>query len=114
MLVEEAANGIETMQKVTSFAPDLIFMDIRLHDEDGLELTKRIKSQHPQIKIVMLTVFDFPEYRRAAQRYGVEDFVIKGITPWKEVVALVKSFSSPSKKIAAPLKSTFSKIGKPT
>ncbi len=100
MLIKEAADGNETLQKVTSFAPDLIFMDIRLPGENGLELTRRIKSLHPRIKIVILTVYDLPEYREAAQRYGVDDFVVKGITPWKEIVALVKSISS---KIAKPI-----------
>ncbi len=100
MLIKEAADGIETLQKVTSFAPDLIFMDIRLPGENGLELTRRIKSLHPHVKIVVLTVCDLPEYREAAQRYGVDEFVVKGITPWKEIVALVKSISS---NIAKPI-----------
>ncbi len=94
MLIEEATNGIETLQKVSSFHPDLIFMDIQLKDENGLELTGKIMSQHPDIKIVILTVFDLPEYRQAAQRYGVHDFVIKGLTPLKEILKLVKSISS--------------------
>ena len=100
MLIEEAADGIETVGKVTSFAPDLIFMDIQLHHEDGLRLTRQIKSQHPQIEIVMLTVFDLPEYRKAAQEYGVQDFVVKGLTPFSEIVALVKFISQ---KIGKPV-----------
>jgi len=98
MLIEEAANGVETLQKVTSLAPDLIFMDIHLPGENGLELTRRIKTQHPHIKIVILTVFNLPEYRQAAAQYAVEDFVIKGLTPLSEIVALVKSISSKNRK----------------
>ncbi len=100
MLIEEAPDGIEALQKVTSFDPDLVFMDIHLPDENGLELTRRIKSQYPRMKIVILTVYDFPEYREAAQRCGVEDFVIKGLTSWREIVALVRSISS---KIGKPI-----------
>ncbi len=100
VLIEEAPDGIEALQKVISFDPDLIFMDIHLPNENGLELTKRIKSQHPNIKIVILTIYDLPEYREAAQRFGVEDFVVKGLTPWKEIMALVKSISS---KIGKPI-----------
>ena len=106
MLIEEAANRIETLKKVTSFAPDLIFMDIRLPDEEGLELARIIKSQHPHIKIVMLTFFNLPEYRIAALQHGVEAFFIKGLTPWKEIVALVKSISSRAGGITAPVKRT--------
>jgi len=101
MLIEEAGSGIEALKKVSSFAPDLIFMDIQLRNEDGengLELTRRIKTQHPHIKIVILTVFNLPEYRQAAAQYGVEDFVIKGLTPLSEIVALVKSISSKNRK----------------
>ncbi len=100
MLIEEAADGIETLQKVTSFAPDLIFMDIHLPGENGLELTRKIKSRYPHIKVAILTVYDTPEYREVAKQYGAEDFVIKGLTPWKEIVALVRSISS---KIAKPI-----------
>jgi len=94
ILIEEATNGTEALEKVTSFVPDLIFMDIHLQDENGLELTRKIKNLHAYIEIVILTVFDLPEYRQAAKRYGVQDFIIKGLTPWKEIVALVKSISS--------------------
>ncbi len=93
MLIEEAGDGTEALQKVTSFAPDLIFMDIQLPGESGLELTKKIKGRHPHIGIVILTFYDLPEYRKAAQRYGVKDFVIKGLTTWSEIVGLVKSAS---------------------
>ncbi len=101
MLIEEAANRIETLQKITSFAPDLIFMDIQLKGEDrvdGLELTREIKGQHPHIKVVILTTFDLPEYRQAAQQYGIQDFVIQGLTPLSEVLAMVKSVSSKIRK----------------
>ena len=99
-VVGRARDGLEALQQARALSPDLIFMDIHLPDENGLELTKRIKSQYPHIKIVILTVYDFPEYREAAQRCGVEDFVIKGLTSWKEIVVLVKSISS---KIGKPI-----------
>ncbi len=100
MLIEDAGDGIEALQKVTSFTPDLIFMDIQLPGESGLELTKKIKGWHPHIRIVIMTLYDLPEYRKAAKRYGVQDFVTKGLTTWSEIVGLVKSASS---KIAKPI-----------
>ncbi len=102
VLIEEAENEIETLQKVASFAPDLILIGIDLGVNDGLELTKMIKDQKPDIRIVILTVFDRPEYRQAAHGNGAYDFIIKGVTPWREIVGLVKSISSPSGKVAAP------------
>ncbi len=64
--IDQAANRGEALQKVDAFLPDLIFMDIRLPGENGLELTKRIKTTHPKIVILILTYYDTPEYREAA------------------------------------------------
>ena len=75
--IDEAADGREALQKVDSFFPDLIFMDIRLPDESGLEVTKKIKATHHDIHIVILTYYDLPEYQEAAFRYGADDFLVK-------------------------------------
>ncbi len=75
--IEEAADGREALEKVDSFIPDLIFMDIRLPDENGLELTRKIKAARPDTDIVILTYYDLPEYREAAFRYGANAFLVK-------------------------------------
>jgi CheY-like chemotaxis protein len=92
--IEEARDGIEAMKKMGSFCPDLIFMDMRLPGENGLELTKKIKAQCPDTKIVILTSYDLPEYRETAQRYGANHFLTKGSSNWEEIAALVKSISA--------------------
>ncbi len=89
--IDEAADGHEALQKVNSFLPDLIFMDIRLHDENGLELTKEIRLTHPDIHIFILTYYDSPEYRNAAFQYGAEDFLSKNSLDIEELEKLVKS-----------------------
>jgi two-component system response regulator YesN len=61
MNVEVASDGKEAMQKVESYEPDLILMDIRLPDESGLELTKKIKATHPDVKILILTGHHYSE-----------------------------------------------------
>src|SRR3989304_266570 len=50
-----AADGEEALQKVETYHPNLIFMDIRLPGESGLELTRKIKASHPDIFIIILT-----------------------------------------------------------
>ncbi len=75
--IDEAADGQEAMQKLNPPLPNLIFMDIRLPDENGLELTKRIKTIHPSIRIVIVTGYDTAEYREAASKYGADDFFPK-------------------------------------
>jgi DNA-binding NarL/FixJ family response regulator len=94
MVVEEAMNGAEAMEKVETFLPELVFMDIRLPGETGLELTKKIKASHPQILIIILTDYDLPEYRKAALDNGADDFVVKGSLNPAAIEALVKSICS--------------------
>jgi CheY-like chemotaxis protein len=94
MTIEEAADGPEAIQKVDSFSPDLIFMDIRLPGGSGLELTKKIKGQYPQIKIIILTSYDLPEYRESAQKYGADHFLVKGSSTWEEMATTVQTIAS--------------------
>ncbi|MBW1744461.1 MAG: response regulator transcription factor [Deltaproteobacteria bacterium] len=67
MDIEEAANGTEALEKVTTFGPNLIFMDIKLPGINGLELTKKIKGDNASIVIIILTSYDLPEYRAEQQ-----------------------------------------------
>jgi len=98
MAIEEASNGVEAMQKIDAFFPDLIFMDIRLPGENGLDLTRKIKKQRPTIKIIILTSYDLPEYRETAQKYGADHFITKGSSTWEEIATLVNSIASESGK----------------
>ncbi len=90
--IDEAVDGHQALQKVNSFLPDLIFMDIRLPDKNGLELTKEIRATYPNMHIVILTYYDLPEYRKAAFQYGAEDFLTKSSLDMKELEKLVKSY----------------------
>jgi len=94
MVIEEAADGREALEKVDALLPDLVFMDIKLPDENGLELTNRVKTKYPQIIVVMLTNYDLPEYREAARQIGANYFIIKGSTTNEEIVTLTDSILS--------------------
>jgi DNA-binding NarL/FixJ family response regulator len=89
--IEEAADGREALEKVDSFHPHLIFMDIRLPGENGLVLTQKIKTKYPEVVIIILTSYDLPEYREAAYRYGANYFIVKGSSTNQEILALVES-----------------------
>jgi CheY-like chemotaxis protein len=89
--IDEAADGGEALQKVDTFLPDLIFMDIKLPGVNGLELTRKIKAAHPNITIFILTSYDIPEYREAAFQYGADRFVPKTSLNRMELQELVKS-----------------------
>jgi len=67
--------------KIDSFHPKIVFMDVRLPGENGLELTKKIKKikkNYPDIIIVILTSYDLPEYRQAVRESMADYFVPKG------------------------------------
>lgn len=90
-VLEEADNGRAAMEKVGLFRPDLIFMDIRLPDISGLELTKTIKEKYPTTVVVILSSYDSAEYQKQAARYGAKLFLSKSETTRKDLLALVKS-----------------------
>ena len=90
ILLDEAANGSEAMERVESFLPHLIFMDIKLPDQNGLVITRSVKALHPEIHVIMLTSYDFPEYREAARASGAYGFLSKGSSTAEEIQDLVE------------------------
>ena len=92
--IQEAADGNEGLQKVEDFHPHLIFLEIHLPAETGLELAGRIKANHPDIMIVILTSDDLPEYQTAAEQLGVEHMVPKDDWTGEDMIALVRSILS--------------------
>ena len=71
--VAEASDGADALCKVEYLRPDIIFMDIRLPGENGLELTRQIKDVYGYIVIVILTGHDLPEYRQRALVFPTVD-----------------------------------------
>jgi len=91
-MIEGAADGNEALEKVDTFLPNLIFMDIHLPGENSLLLTQKIKKDHPEIIIGILTSYDLREYRKFAFKCGANYLIAKN--SWEEIAALVKSISS--------------------
>ena len=77
MKVIEASNGEEAFKGLASFPTDLIFMDISLPGQNGIELTKEIKTGNQTVAIVMLSGYDLDDYRNAALRSGANGFIGK-------------------------------------
>jgi DNA-binding NarL/FixJ family response regulator len=94
MDISEAVDGEEALKKVNAIPPDLIFMDIKLSGESGLEVTRKIKTQYPNIVVIILTSYDLPEYREAASQYKANHFLSKGSATREHIVSLVKSILS--------------------
>ncbi len=87
----EAANGKETMHQINAHLPDLIFMDIKLPGENGLDITARIKAKYPDVIVIILTSYDTPEYREAAAKAKANHFLAKGSTSREGILTLAES-----------------------
>ncbi|MGZ8795148.1 MAG: response regulator [Gaiellaceae bacterium] len=80
-VVAEASNGLEAVEKAERFHPDVILMDIRMPELDGLEATRRILATDNGARILILTTFDLDEYVYEALRAGASGFVLKDDPP---------------------------------
>ncbi len=82
-VIGEAVDGNDAVKLVTSLAPDVVLMDIRMPRCDGLEATRRIVADErlAQVKIIILTTFDLDEYIFEALRAGASGFLVKDIEP---------------------------------
>jgi DNA-binding NarL/FixJ family response regulator len=96
MIIVEAGDGEEALGKIDTLLPHLIFMDIKLPGENGLELTRKIRSTHTEIPIIVLTSYDLPEYRQIAYEYGANGFLVKGSLTLEELITMVESLISAS------------------
>jgi len=76
-VVGEAADGQEAMRKARELKPDVVIMDVGMPVMNGLIATYHIKEEMPDLKVVMLTVYDLPEYAEAAMACGASGYVIK-------------------------------------
>lgn len=91
MAVDDVGSGEEALERMESLRPDLMFVDIRLPGQNGLELTRQIRKGDTEVTIVILTNYDLPEFREAAYRYGVNYFFSKSASTMEEIVAAVEA-----------------------
>jgi DNA-binding NarL/FixJ family response regulator len=72
-----AEDGKHAMKEIETLLPDLILVNIKLADENGIELTRRIKNRFPHVILILLGSHDLPEYRKAACVSGADYFIRK-------------------------------------
>jgi DNA-binding NarL/FixJ family response regulator len=87
-VVAEASNGLEAVDKAARFDPDVILMDIRMPELDGLEATRRILAANASARVLVLTTFDLDEYVYEALRAGASGFVLKDEPPERLIAAV--------------------------
>ena len=82
-VVGEASDGAEAVEKARRLKPDVVLMDIRMPQLDGIEATRRVAAlgTDPPVRVLMLTTFDLNEYVYEALRAGASGFLLKDVPP---------------------------------
>jgi DNA-binding NarL/FixJ family response regulator len=89
-VVAEAADGHEAVARAIESQPDLVLMDIRMPVLDGIESTRRLLAEVPDVRVLILTTFDLDEYVVDAFRAGASGFLLKTAPP-PQLVAAVRT-----------------------
>ena len=79
-VVGEARTGREAIEAARKELPDVVLMDVRMPDMDGLEATRRIKEERPRTAVIMVTMHDNPAYLREAVRAGAAGYLLKDVS----------------------------------
>ena len=110
-IIGEAENGKEALKQAQKLKPEVILLDIRMPDGDGLATLEKIHAKMPDVKVVMLSTYDNPTYIARAVALGASDYVLKGSSR-DDIIATITAAAageSPSrsgelKKIAGTMK----------
>ncbi|GAA3161733.1 MULTISPECIES: response regulator transcription factor [Nonomuraea] len=89
----EAATGTQAVAVAASEPPDLVLMDVRMPEMDGIEATRRICAAHPRARVLIVTTFDLDEYVYGALQAGAAGFLLKD-TPPAELTRSVQIIAS--------------------
>ncbi len=94
-VVGDAANGQQAIDQVqtlygTPNQPDVILMDVRMPEVDGVAATQHICASHPEIQILVLTTFDDTDYVQQAMRWGAKGYLLKQ-TPIQELMIAIRA-----------------------
>jgi len=92
-IVGEARTGREAIEATRRDLPDVVLMDVRMPDMDGLEATKRIKEERPRTAVIMVTMHDNPAYLRDAVRAGAAGYLLKDVSK-EELVDAIRQVST--------------------
>ena len=87
-VVGEAANGRDAVRQVHSLAPDVVLMDVRMPEVNGLDAAREILARDTDTKVLMLTTFDIDDYVYAALRAGASGFLLKDARPEELLTAI--------------------------
>jgi DNA-binding NarL/FixJ family response regulator len=88
-VVGEAGDGAEAVALAAELAPDVVLMDVRMPEMDGIEATRRVVRDESSPRVLVLTTFDLDEYVYAALRAGASGFLLKD-APEEQLVSAIR------------------------
>lgn len=91
-VIDEASDGLEAVEKVTTKKPQVLLLDINMPKLNGIEVTKSLKEKNSTSQIVILTIYDDKEYLLELLKLGISGYVLKDIEP-QGLVSAVRSAS---------------------
>lgn len=91
--VGEAGNALETLEQMTRVRPQLVLMDVGMKDMNGIDLTALLLKQYPELRVLMLSMYDNPEYVQRAMQAGARGYVLKD-APAAEIVAAIEAVAA--------------------
>jgi DNA-binding NarL/FixJ family response regulator len=80
-IIGQASDGADVIKRAAALKPDVVLMDLKMPNVDGIEATRTIASEHPEIKVLVLTTFDADSYVLQALRAGASGYVLKDSQP---------------------------------
>jgi DNA-binding NarL/FixJ family response regulator len=93
-VVGRAVDGAEAVRSVGDLAPDVVLIDVRMPNVNGIEATRQIIALRPETVVIALSAYDDPALASAAREAGAADYVAKG-TPSRELLRRIRAAAEP-------------------
>ncbi len=113
-IVAEASNGRDAITLAGTTSPNLIIMDISMKELNGIEATARLRAQHPQVPILILSMHDTEDFVRRSLKAGASGYLIKDSAPLEftmAIEAVMRGETYVSPKVSKHLVSSLSQAG---
>lgn len=92
-VVGEAGDARSALEAIESLRPELVLMDVGMRGGDGIELASRVRERHPGVAVLILSMYDNPEFVRQAEQAGAQGYVLKD-APSSDILAAIDAVAA--------------------